>query len=108
MTSTSLNPKITIHPKTKNAEELIVMSPIDAYKAGYFDAIESVFNAESRFVTTLKVTGWDEKDILKALLCAIRNYSEGNGVEETEKDVIRTYSGKGANKNGQQSKTRKL
>lgn len=104
---TSQKPKITVHTKTKSTEEIVVMNPIEAYKAGYMDATKQLLNAATQFVTTLRITGWKDEDILKALLAALRNYTNGQGVADTSTDVERVFSGKGV-KSGSKSKTEKL
>ena len=104
---TSLKPKITVHTKTKGPEEIVVMNPIEAYKAGYMDATKQLLNAATQFVMTLRITGWKDEDILKAFLAALKNYTNGSGIEDTTTDVMRTFSGKGV-KSGSKSKTEKL
>ena len=98
--STSLNPKITVHTKTKDIEEIVVMDPIEAYKSGYLDATKQMLNAQVQFVRTLRVTGWDDHDILKALMLALQKYTEGTGLENTARDIRKNLSKKGVNSNG--------
>lgn len=101
-------PRILPHPKLKTEEELVHVDPIETYMHGYFDASNDMLRALTSFVTTLRITGWDDKDILKALLTALKNYSTGEGLEKTTMEVMRTYPGKGRLLNGKQSQTSKL
>ena len=105
--STSLNPKLSVHTNTRELEEIIILDPIEAYKAGYLDASRQMLKAQTQFVTTLHMTGWDDKDILKALMAALRGYTEGMGLENTVVDIRRNLPKKGV-KNGSTGKTEKL
>lgn len=87
-------PKLSVRTRAK-AKEAIPPDPVEAYKAGYLDASESMYTAFTKFVTELRVSGWKEQDILDALLGALRNYTLGAGVQRTSTDILRTYYKRG-------------
>lgn len=88
------NPRIAITSNLRPTGELKGADPVNAYMHGYLDAIGSFDSSILRYVTSLRIMGWKDQDILKALLMTLHSYATGKGIEETVREVFKRYTGK--------------
>ncbi len=65
-----------------------ITDPIHSYQVGYLDGVRSVSDAAKKYVRNMRLfSHMDDEDILKTLLVALEEYSEGNGIKETEQQL---------------------